>query len=99
MALPPLSPFLLMYDHHNPSVSLPLMNALLSSLNGWTDTSYGNDMCASIAKNEWQLFLPNSLHNDESMEETADFQLFNGDNGEFVEFSSVKSVLAFVNAL
>ena len=75
------------------------MNELLSSLNGWTDTSYGNDMCASIAKNELQLFLPNSLNNNESTEETADFQLFNGDNGEFVEFSSADSVLAFINAL
>ncbi len=88
-----------MYNHHNPSVSLPLMNALLSSLNGWTDTSYGSDMCASIAKNEWQLFLPNSLHNNESTEETADFKLFNGKSGGFVEISSVESVLAFVNAL
>jgi hypothetical protein len=88
-----------MYDHHNPSLSLPLMNELLSSLVGWTDTTFGDDCCASIAKDELQLFLPNSLRNNADTEETADFQLYNDDKGEFFKFSSVESVLTFINAL
>ena len=82
-----------MYEHHNPTLALPLMNALLSSLDGWEDVSYGNDSCASIAKGELQLFLPNSLDDDENTEEVSYFQLYNDETGEFDEFSTVESVL------
>ena len=88
-----------MYEHQNPSLSLPLMNELLSSLVGWTDATFGDDCCASIAKDELQLFLPNSLRNNADTEETADFQLYNDNSGDFKEFSSVDAVLAFINAL
>ena len=86
-----------MYEHHNPTLALPLLNTLLSSLNGWTDSSYGNDACASIAKGELQLFLPNSLDDDENTEEVSYFQLYNDESGDFEEFATVESVLSFLS--
>ena len=100
MAIPPsfLPSFLLLFQHHNESVSLPFINELLSALDGWTDSSYGNDCCASISNGEIQIFLPNSLEDNEATEETSYFQLFDENSGESMEFDSVEEVISFVNS-
>jgi len=88
-----------MFNHQNPSLALPIMNQLLSQMSDWTESSYGNDICASIAADEFQIFLPNSENDDENLEEVSYFQFFNIESGEFTELPSVESVLAFAASI
>jgi len=53
-----------MYKHHNPKLYKPLMKKLLDSLDKeWYDSSYGNDLVASISLNT----------NDENKEDFATY--------------------------
>tara|TARA_R100000278_G_scaffold4014_1_gene7012 strand:+ start:131 stop:439 length:309 start_codon:yes stop_codon:yes gene_type:complete len=58
------------YKHHNPKLYIPLMKELLKSLgNDWYDSSYGNDLVASISRNindnhVMTIYFPNSKKSD-----------------------------------
>ena len=67
------------YKHHNPKLYKPLMKKLLDSLDKeWYDSSYGNDLVASISLNTSKddcmtIFLPNSKVHDEDKEDFATY--------------------------
>ena len=67
------------YKHHNPKLYKPLMKKLLNSLSSeWYDSSYGNDLVASISLNTSEedcmtVFLPNSKIHDEDKEDFATY--------------------------
>lgn len=73
-----------MYNHHNPSLVLPLMTEALKALGkDWQDVSYGNDCCASISielhkdnpkKNVLiEIFFPNAEKQNDETEEFSQF--------------------------
>ena len=67
------------YKHHNPKLYKPLMKKLLDSLSSnWYDSSYGNDLVASISLNTSEedcmtVFLPNSKVHDEDKEDFSTY--------------------------
>tara|TARA_R100000329_G_scaffold8_1_gene20 strand:- start:251 stop:559 length:309 start_codon:yes stop_codon:yes gene_type:complete len=67
------------YKHHNPKLYKPLMEELLDSLSTeWYDSSYGNDLVASISLNTSKndcmtIFLPNSKIHDEDKEDFSTY--------------------------
>jgi hypothetical protein len=73
-----------MYEHHNPSIALPLMTKALQALGkDWQDVSHCNDCCAVIAielhkddprKNvSIQMYFPNAEITVIDTEEFAEF--------------------------
>ena len=80
------------YKHHNPKLYKPLMKKLLDSLNSdWYDSCYGNDLVASICKDNIVICLPNSIKTDWDNEEFADFTITKAD--KFIECKSIDEVL------
>ena len=67
------------YKHHNPKLYKPLMKELLEGLGcNWYDSSYGNDLVASISLNTSEedcmtIFLPNSKIHDEDKEDFSTY--------------------------
>ena len=67
------------YKHHNPKLYKPLMKELLEGLGcNWYDSSYGNDLVASISLNTseedcMKIFLPNSKIHDEDKEDFSTY--------------------------
>jgi hypothetical protein len=70
-----------MFQHHNPTISRPIIARLLSELGEqWEELSYHNDTMASVGfetlEGEWiQIFVPNALECDATQEEYSVFRL------------------------
>ena len=80
------------YEHHNPKLYQPIMQELLTKLgNDWNDVSYGNDLVASICKDDIVICLPNSTKTNWDNEEFADFTITKAD--KFIECKSIDEVL------
>lgn len=68
-----------MFEHHNPTISKPIIARLLSELGEqWEEMSYHNDTMASVGfetlEGDWiQIFVPNALKCDSTSESTSIF--------------------------
>ena len=83
--------------------SVTLLEIALSRLNKntpftWTDSSYGNDTCESVAVcHDARLYLPNCVEVDPDDEESTNtYQLILNDD-DFVIFQDLDSVIAWIN--
>ena len=70
-----------MFEHHNPTISKPIIARLLSELGEqWEELSYHNDTMASVGFETLegeciQIFVPNALECDPMQEEYSVFRL------------------------
>ncbi len=78
-----------MYQHHNPELAQPIIDRLIKALGStWTDSSYGNDCCASVSTtltdgNDLTIHVPNAAEDSPMDEEFAEYSI--GLDGEHIE--------------
>jgi len=97
-----------MYNHHNPKLAQPIMNNLIQTLGShWSDSSYANDLVASISRSipnpdypdYMTVLLPNSTQSNIDAEQVSNYAVKCGDESEFVTCETLEETIEMVKEL
>ena len=95
----------MIYKNHNPELAQPIMNNLIQRLgSSWSDSSYGDDLVASISRDipnpdfpdYMTVLLPNSTQSNIDKEEINNYAVKCGDESEYVICETLEETIKIV---
>ena len=93
------------FKHHNPKLANPIMSKLLNTLgSSWSDSSYGDDLVASISRSipnpdypdYMTVLLPNSTQFNIDKEDVNNYAVKCGDESDYVTCETLEDTIETV---
>ena len=95
----------MIYKNHNPEFAQPIMNNLIKTLgSNWSDSSYGDDLVASISRDisnpdfpdYMTVLLPNSTQSNIDKEDFSNYAVKCGDESDFIVCETLEETIKTV---